>query len=380
ERKPLQKISIEEWKCQADCEKENYRDYLCYANSMDSSSSIYATAGKKEFYEHRKVIPQINIAVEAFLDNNTDPWYAQTILLIESPGKMTQKSSAGAYGPFQLMKSVARKYGLKINKYKDERTDLIKAAGAASKLLSNVCIPRVKNILDLHKISYNETDLWFRFLVMHVYHAGAGNVDCVINELNPSKGGIDLFLKIWNTECRGFKNESQNYSQIALANLIIFDKIINAHKDTVFMVQGDRVFGKYKRTMNSSDAIPRLNNSLSLYESDFLDGIISFEYFVKKITAVQKELVYISNKNAATKENISANKVPLNNEQCLNLGDQLLKKKKVEEAIKVFKLNVEQNPKSSLAYDSLGRAYRILGKNDLALKYSTKSAALRKGN
>ncbi|MFI5220485.1 MAG: transglycosylase SLT domain-containing protein, partial [Bacteroidia bacterium] len=141
ERKPLQKISIEEWKCQADCEKENYRDYLCYANSMDSSSSIYATAGKKEFYEHRKVIPQINIAVEAFLDNNTDPWYAQTILLIESPGKMTQKSSAGAYGPFQLMKSVARKYGLKINKYKDERTDLVKAAGAASKLLSNVCIP-----------------------------------------------------------------------------------------------------------------------------------------------------------------------------------------------------------------------------------------------
>lgn len=379
ERKTLQKISTNEWKCQQESEKQDYRNYLCFANGMDSSASIYATAGKKEFYEHRKVIPQIDKAVDVFLNNNTDPWYAQTILLIESPGKMTQKSSAGAYGPFQLMKSVGRKYGLKISKYKDERTDLVKAAGAASKLLSNICIPRVKSVLSAHNISFNETDLWFRLLVMHAYHAGSGNVECVINELKPSDGGIDLFRKIWQTECRGFKNESQNYSQIALANLIIFEKIISQYKDTVFMVQGDKMFAKYKRVMNASEADSYLNNCLRLYENDFLEGTIPFEYFYKKVGSVQKELAYLEYKNSDKKEKTAASRFPFNNAQCLNLGEQLLKKKKVEEAIKVFKLNVEQNPNSALAYDSLGRAYRILGKNDLALKYSNKSAALKGG-
>lgn len=379
-RKQLQKISLSEWKCQVDSEKEDYRNYLCYAHGMDSSTSIYATSGKKEFYEHRKVISQIDKAAEVFIRNNTDPWYAQTILLIESPGKFTQKSSAGAFGPFQLMKSVAKKYGLRISKHNDERTDLIKSAGAASKLLSTVCIPRMKNLLETHNIPYSETDLWFRLLVMHAYHAGAGNVYCVINWLNPTEGGVDLFKKIWQTECGGFKNESQNYSQIALANLILFDKIINQNADTVFMVQGDRMFSKYKRVLkNNADVSNFLNTCLRTYESDLVDGTIPFEYFVKKINMVQKELAYIEYKNPESTEKMFANRFPLNNAQFISLGEKLLKKKKVEEAIKVFKLNVQQNPNSPLAYDSLSRAYRILGKNDLAIKYINKSTALRGG-
>ncbi|MBK9638489.1 MAG: transglycosylase SLT domain-containing protein [Bacteroidetes bacterium] len=83
---------------------------------------------KSEFYEHRKSIPTISKAVYYFKEYGVDPWYAQTILLIESPGKHLSKSYVGAAGPFQIMRTVALKYGLKVNKYVDERSDLKRAA------------------------------------------------------------------------------------------------------------------------------------------------------------------------------------------------------------------------------------------------------------
>lgn len=376
----LDKVTNEEWKCQQDSEKDSYRECLKKMFGLDDQHSIYVTSGKRDFYEYKKVIPMINTATGVFVKNNVDPWYAQTILLIESPGKSTQKSSVGAYGPFQLMRSVARKYGLRINKHEDQRTDLSKAAMAAAKLLGNSFIPKVKEMLDGKNIKYNETDLWFRLLVMHAYHAGPGNVNCVLNELNPTEGGISLFTKIWQTECNGFKNESQNYSQIALASLILFDKIINQEKDTVFMVQGDRMLSKYKTGLPYNDANNFLNACMRAYANDLLDGTISFEYFIKKVGILQKEIVHLDKKNPDKNSDMAiVKRNPLNQDQFLKLGDQLLKKKKVEEAIKVFKLNVEQNPNSPLAYDSLSRAYQMLGKKDLAIKYINKSTALKNG-
>jgi tetratricopeptide (TPR) repeat protein len=377
-RQALCVINNDEWKCQEESEKEAYRDYLKTTYGLNSETSINVTTGKKEFYEYRKVIPLISIASDVFIQNGVDPWYAQTILLIESPGKLAQKSSVGAYGPFQLMKNVAKKYGLKVNKHVDERTDLRKSAMAASKLLGNSFIPKVKEMLAEKNIPFNETDLWFRLLVMHAYHAGPGNVQCVIDALNPKEGGIPLFTQIWQTECHGFKNESQNYSQIALASIILFDKIINSDKDTVFMVQGDRMFSKYKKVgLSVNDANNYLNNCIHAYETDLVEGTVPFDYFFKKIGAVQKEFAYLEYKNSTKEVKKMASRVPLSVDQFIKLGDQLMRKKKVEEAIRIFKLNVEQNPDSAIANDSLGRAYKVLGKNDLALKYSRKSAALK---
>jgi tetratricopeptide (TPR) repeat protein len=377
-RQNLCSVTNEEWNCQEDSEKETYRKYLKNTYGITDGAEIYVTKGKREFYEYKKVIPLISIAADIFIENNVDPWYAQTILLIESPGKTAQKSSVGAYGPFQLMKNVAKKYGLHVNKHVDERTDLRKSAGAAAKLLGHSFIPKVKEMLDAKNISYNETDLWFRLLVMHAYHAGPGNVKCVLDELNPTAGGIPLFRQIWQTECRGFKNESQNYSQIALASIILFDKIINKEKDTVFMVQGDRMLAKYKKVgLSVPDANNYLNNCLRAYQNDLVEGSVSFDYFFKKVGAVQKEFAYLEYKNSSKEVKKMKSHVPMSVDQFISLGDQLLRKKKIEEAIKIFKLNVEQNPNSSLAYDSLGRAYKILGKKDLALKYSNKSAALK---
>lgn len=379
-RKPLEVISLDQWVCQKETEKSDYKSNLCNINGFDQGTTLFVTTGKKEFYEHKKVIPMLDKALKVFVTNNTDPWYAQTILLIESPGKIAQASSVGAFGPFQLMRSVARQFNLTVTKKRDDRSDLEKSAKAAAALLRTICIPKVKAMLDSRGIAYSETDMWFRLLVLHAYHAGSGNVAGVINKINPAEGGIGLITKMWQTEWGGFKNESQNYSQIALASLLLFDRIINQDGDSVFMVQGDRFYSRFKSApYHHLDTEMALNTCIRKYESDFVDGTIPFEYFLKKLNLVQKELIAVRKVNPKQENYVISESYAFNDEQLNNIGKQLMRRKKIDEAIKVFKLSVENNPNSISAYDSLGRAYRMLGNTQLAVKYTDKFNKLSKG-
>lgn len=213
-------------------QKNSYRDSLRKAYGLSDSTRLFFTTGKKYFYSFKTVIPNIDQSIPVFIENNVDPWYAQSILLIESPNKL-QKSNAGAYGPFQLMKYVARKYGLTINKTTDERKDVKRSAYAASMFISRVCIPTVKNILDSLEITYKENDIWFRLLVMHVYHAGGGNVQNVLYTIKPKEGGLPLIYTVWNTEAGSFRNASQNYSQVLLAALREFHSLIKNEAESI---------------------------------------------------------------------------------------------------------------------------------------------------
>ena len=193
ERTLVNKVCRADWSTLTDEQKKLCKDSILCNNNLDSSTTQYVTSGINEFYELKKVLPDISKAIDVFEKNGGDPWYAQTILLIESPGKLKAKSSVGANGPFQLMRSVARKYGLVVSRKRDDRSNLEKAAKAASKLLSTACIPYIKQYLTDLNLSYNESDLWFRLLVLHAYHAGAGNVHCVLNKIQPKTGGVVLF-------------------------------------------------------------------------------------------------------------------------------------------------------------------------------------------
>jgi hypothetical protein len=174
------------------------------------------TTGKSDFYRFHEVFPSLGQGIKVFEDNQVDPWFAQAILLIESPAQM-RKSISGAYGAFQLMPSVAKNYGLIVNSSIDERANFSKSAFAASQLLKQSCIPSARKILNQTGISYNEQELGFRLLVMHVYHAGAGNVAAVVKKINPKNTVMDLIQSMWVTSAASFGNNSQNYSQLALA-------------------------------------------------------------------------------------------------------------------------------------------------------------------
>jgi hypothetical protein len=206
-------------------EKLVCRDSIKCARNCCETERVYFTNGKKEFYDFNGAIPLIDRGTQLFVKEATDPFYAQAILLIESPGRIG-RSPVGAVGSFQLMKSVGKTMGLTITNTIDERKNFERAAWASAKLIRTVCIPHAQAILQRHNISYNPTDLWFRLLVLHIYHAGAYNVGKAIDAICPSQGGIDLIVKLWNTKAGGFGNASQNYSQIALATMVELSSIM----------------------------------------------------------------------------------------------------------------------------------------------------------
>ena len=209
-----------------------FKDSIRELYQVADHHKIYVTSGKKDYYQLTSAVQLIGPAIDIFKRVGTNPWYAQAILLIESPGKQ-RTSAAGASGYFQLMKSVARAQGLIVNKEIDERHDFNKSAEATAKFIKTVCIPEAKTILALRGISYNESDLWFRLLVMHVYHAGSRNVANAVDATGIKYGGMGLIRKMWQTEIKGFKNASQNYSQIILASLLELDRIIYKACDVI---------------------------------------------------------------------------------------------------------------------------------------------------
>lgn len=236
-RQILERTSLRTWDAKTDEQKEAYKQTLREKYNLAADTRIFMTTGKSDFYRFDLVLPNISKGIDAFSRYNTDPWYAQAILMIESPGSLHAKSNAGAVGPFQLMKSVAINRGLRVDKYIDERKDFERSAYASSHLLRTACVPEAKRILSKFGIYVSPEDefsLWFRLTVLHCYHAGAGNVDGVLtNVVKPTQGGVSLITTIWKSEYGGFKNSSQNYSQLALASLLVLDNLIHLKCDEI---------------------------------------------------------------------------------------------------------------------------------------------------
>lgn len=369
-RQIFERVSVKNWNKLSETQQALYKDSLRKANNILDSSTIFVTAGKKDFYEFKKVMPTINRSIAVFNQYGVDPWYAQAILLIESPGKMNTKSNVGANGPFQLMKSVAIHQGLKVNKYVDERTDIEKAAMGASRLLSRICIPKVRTMLDSAHLPYNETDLWFRLLVLHAYHAGAGNVSGVIKKINPCEGGMELMQTVWKTTYGGFKNASQNYSQLALAAFCNFDQMVMQQNDSVFLIDGDRMLKCYTNCAYAPyDKCSYLGNCISSYEADLINGLIPFDYFISKVNLVENELA-----------GLTPLQYPCTDERYSEIGFQLLKVRNFEAAFKAFKLSETSYPDSWSVYQGLGETYRLTGQKELALLNYKKSLLLNPNN
>lgn len=234
-RQVLLTLPLSKYNSLSETGKEKFRDSLKNALCVPDSERVVLTSGRKHFYLLKEVMADITTAITIFEANGTDPFYAQAIMLIESPGKL-QKSTAGAYGPFQLMKSVARNMGLTVNSTVDERKSLPKSALAASRLINRICIPYTNKMLEEKGIPYDANDLWYKLLVLHVYHAGAGNVSKALYSIPDTSGGMDLIKKLWATKYGKFGISSQSYSQVALACLIELDNLIDSHCHSIEFV------------------------------------------------------------------------------------------------------------------------------------------------
>jgi hypothetical protein len=218
-------ISVKFWDMIPAEKKDSLRASVRNKLGLPADEKIVFTTGKRDFYDFDHAVSIISKAFGIFERQGVPAFYAQSILLIECPGKL-KKSSAGAAGHFQLMPSVATSMGLKVNKYVDERNDFTKCSEAAARFIGNVCIPKAEYLLQERNIPFDKKDLWFKLLVLHVYHAGSGNVAAALDSIPVEKrtGKINLITTLWQTKAASFGNASQNYSQIALANnLLLFD-------------------------------------------------------------------------------------------------------------------------------------------------------------
>lgn len=232
-RKIVGRMSNKKWALQSESLKSQFKDSIRNALGLSSTERIMVTTGKNDFYRFDLVYESLSKGVNYFDEYGVDPWFAQSILLIESPGQL-KKSSAGAYGPFQLMPSVARSMGLTVTKTMDERDDFRRSAYASAQLLKRVCIPSALSIASKTGLQIDENAIWFRLLVLHVYHAGAMNVKAVVEQIGAVKTGEELIQKMWVTTAASFGNSSQNYSQLALAAHLQLANIIEQKKCSIY--------------------------------------------------------------------------------------------------------------------------------------------------
>jgi membrane-bound lytic murein transglycosylase D len=103
--------------------------------------------------------------IDAVLTCHGLPRQLKYLAVIESYLKTYAVSWAGAVGPWQFMPATARRFGLRVNAYLDERTDYYKSTHAAARYLAEL---------------YNTYEDWL--LVIAAYNGGAGNVDAAIKK------------------------------------------------------------------------------------------------------------------------------------------------------------------------------------------------------
>lgn len=205
-----------------------YKDHLRAFYEIDTSLKIVYRSGLKDFYNFNAIDAYLNTAISEYVKLGVDPWYAQTILMIECPN-YNQFSVSGAYGPFQLMPGVARRFGLVVSKSRDDRKDITLSAQASACLIETIAIPHAHRILNLHNITttkQTESEYWFKLLVLHIYNAGAYTVEQAMQTIQPKTGDIQLIFNLWYAKAGKFQNASQNYSQLAIAAWFELDQRI----------------------------------------------------------------------------------------------------------------------------------------------------------
>jgi hypothetical protein len=198
-------------------------------HSVPSNHKIKFVRGRKEFFNYAVVGPKLKIANSVFESVGVNPMVSQLLLLIESPSNHKGVSHSGAAGHFQIMPSVARKYGLRISKGVDDRLIFSKSAYAAARLVKEYCVPQAKRICIKNNIEFNTDALWFNLLVLHIYNAGAGTVATAVKHNENGIDGNDLIKRLWHTNVGAFQNSSQNYSQVCLASYLGYKEFLKSN-------------------------------------------------------------------------------------------------------------------------------------------------------
>ena len=219
---------------------DTLRNEMRIKHKVDTLLNIRFTGGKNHFYKFDDISLKMARGIHIFDSLGVDPFYAQCILLIESPGSNKQKSIAGAYGNFQLMPFVARSYGLRVDARLDERENFDRSAYAAARLVKESCIAFARKWCNQYGFAVDESALWFKLLALHCYNAGPGTVKSAMAVVPNSIQGNKLIRTLWHTRAGYFSSEAQNYSQLAIACYLEYEKAVLENK-----LESKTVYNRY---------------------------------------------------------------------------------------------------------------------------------------
>ena len=220
-----------------------------------------------------------------FAENNI-PAQLKYLSVVESNLRPTQMSHAGAVGPWQLMSSVAKSYGLRTGKV-DDRKDFIKSTKAAAQMLGSL----YKNLGD-----------WL--LVIAAYNAGEGRVRQAMKAANSDNfWDIQKFLPL----------ETRNHVKKFIATHFFFEGC-----GGVTTMTADEI----KNSRNLSFLQPDLNDKNKDLKSVEIQGKFNSTLMAKYLQLDQAYLNSINpglseslNKGSVFNLSLPADKVELFNQQ-----------------------------------------------------------------
>ncbi|HEV8507878.1 MAG TPA: lytic transglycosylase domain-containing protein [Chitinophagaceae bacterium] len=188
------------------------------------------------------------------------PGELKYLAVVESNLKSSAFSWAGAVGPWQFMPGTAKKMGLKVNQYRDERTDYYKSTTAAARYLK-----------ELFSI-YGD---WL--LVIAAYNGGVGNVNSAIRRSH-SRNFWDLQYYL--------PTESRNHVKKFIATHYIMEgdggittvTKAEAHNAMLFPAPGKNALSQEELTNSKMMSISGKYNSVIITKNILMD-ITSFNHY-----------------------------------------------------------------------------------------------------
>ena len=167
---------------------------------------FFRTTGRERFGIWLERMPRYEPMIRARLQAARLPGDLVYLALIESGFSNTATSRARAAGMWQFMKGTARLYGLRMDRWVDERRDPIKATDAAARLLKDL----------------NQT-FGSYYLAAAAYNAGAGRVSRGLNHLpdddNDTIPSDATFFRLYDTKL--LRRETKDYVPKLIAAAMI---------------------------------------------------------------------------------------------------------------------------------------------------------------